>query len=396
MRIGYLTHEPLPSPETSTEQLVWTVSMLARHGIDIDLIVPRSRAEIGKDDGDVRSAIRSFYGSNSDLLPDNVGLVEVWRPGFARGDFRRAVHDVLAPFRAYSGHYDLAYTRDLYALGLTLTLGIPSIFETYRTDINELRRFGFFRRFAYSHSSLVGVVTHSRLACDYFERAGVDRERLLVAHNGYSPAVMQPVRTRHEARSALDLPHDRPLVCYTGHVNPKKGVDVLVHIAKRLPHISFLIVGAIPGSDEEKAFRDCVESEGASNVRMLPRVPPGRISTYLYAADCLIIPPVSGPLQRFRRTVLPMKTYLYMAAGRAIVAPDLPDQREILTDGLNAALVKPDDVDSCAATIRDLLEDDELRRTLGSAAQREASNYTWEARARKIAAFVRSRIEDLA
>ena len=392
VKIGYLTHEPLPSDETSTEQLVWTVSMLARNGIDIDLIVPRSDEQHGKTAEERLHKIRSFYGSDSDLLPDNVRLVDVWRPGFARGDFRRAVHDVLAPFRARAGRYDLAYTRDPYALWLTLLLGIPSVFETYRTDISELRRFSAFRRFVYSHRKLLGIVTHSRLARDLFEQAGVDGDRLLVAHNGYSPAVMQPPQTIQESRLHLGLEPNQPIVCYTGHVNPKKGVDVLVSIAKGLPDISFLVVGAIPGSAEEQAFLELIRSAGAANVRVLPRVPPAQISTYLYAADCLIIPPASGPLQRFRRTVLPMKTYLYMAAGRPIVAPDLQDQREILTDGVNAVLVEPDNVDASVAAIRGLLEDATLRRTLGARARRDAADYTWESRAAKIADFLRYRV----
>jgi glycosyltransferase involved in cell wall biosynthesis len=365
--------------------------MLARHGLDVDLFVPRSEAAIRAAGADRRASIRSFYGSDTDLLPDNVRLVDVWNPPFARGDLRRAVHDVLAPFRARARRYDLVYTRDLYALGFTLALGIPSIFETYRTDINEFKRFGAFRRFAYTHRRLIGVVTHSRLARDYFERAGVESERLLVAHNGYSPSVMQPMQTMEESRSALGLALDRPLVCYTGHVNPKKGVDILVKIASGLPDVSFLVVGAIPGSEEERAFNRLVEDAGVSNVQVLPRVPPASIATYLYAADCLIIPPASGPLQRFRRTVLPMKTYLYMAAGRAIVAPDLPDQREILSDGVNASLVVPDDVPACVMTIRGLIADDDLRRRLGSRAQQDASSYTWEARAGKIATFIRAR-----
>ena len=47
-----------------------------------------------------------------------------------------------------------------------------------------------------------------------------------------------------------------------------------------------------------------------------------------------------------------MKTFSYLAAGRPIVAPDLPDLREVLRHNENALLVPPDDVDAAAAAIR--------------------------------------------
>lgn len=392
MKLGYLNHEPLPSSETSTEQLVWTVSMLSRHGFDIDLIIPRRLGRYRQAHIDLRDTIRAFYGSRTELMPDNVNLVEVWWPEFARGDLRRGIHDVVAPFRARLGKYDVVYTRDLYALSLALLLGMRSIFETYRTDINRLRSFATFRRFAYTHPKLLGVVTHSRLARDHFRRAGVDDARLLVAHNGYSPAVMQPVRTTAQARESLGIDPDKALVCYAGHVNPKKGVDVLISIAGQLPEAIFLVVGSIPGSEEERHFKTLVEESGVTNMHVLPRVPPADIGAYLYAADCLIIPPTAGPLEQFHRTVLPMKTFLYLAAGRPIVAPDLPDLREVLVDGTNAILVPPDDLGACARALARLLADAPARDVLGKRAREDSAGLTWEARGAKIADFVRRRV----
>ncbi len=390
LRIGYLTHEPLPSSETSTEQLVWTVSMVAREGIDIDLVLP-GPAEVPPSTEQYRHSIRTFYGSVDELLPERVRLTPVWRAPFASGDFRRAIHDVAAPFVARRRKFDVGYTRDLYALSLMLTLGIPTFFETYRTDINTLRRFGLFRRFVYPNPRLLGVVAHSQLCRDLFEREGVGANRLLVAYNGYSPRVMEPVRSKEEARAALALDSAAPVVAYTGHVNANKGVDILVSLAARLPEVSFVVVGAVEGSPGEREMLRLMAEANVPNLQLRPRVPPTEISNYLYAADCLIIPPTAKPLERFHRTVLPMKTYLYLAAGRAIVAPDLPDLREVLVDGRNAVLVAPDDIDACASRISSLLSDREERERLGSQAMIDASLYTWRARGNAIADFIRER-----
>jgi glycosyltransferase involved in cell wall biosynthesis len=87
-----------------------------------------------------------------------------------------------------------------------------------------------------------------------------------------------------------------------------------------------------------------------------------------------------------------MKTYLYLASGRPIVAPDLPDLGEILEDGKNAVLVAPDDVDACAAALTKLISDPHESDRLGSQARDDANLYTWEKRGGRIAEFLRARM----
>jgi glycosyltransferase involved in cell wall biosynthesis len=79
-----------------------------------------------------------------------------------------------------------------------------------------------------------------------------------------------------------------------------------------------------------------------------------------------------------------LKLFEYMAAGRAIVASDLPAIREVLTDGVNGLLVAPGDADALAAAIRRLAADAPLRLRLGAAAGKDASSYTWGRRAERL------------
>jgi glycosyltransferase involved in cell wall biosynthesis len=83
-----------------------------------------------------------------------------------------------------------------------------------------------------------------------------------------------------------------------------------------------------------------------------------------------------------------MKIFLYLAAGRAILAPRLPDVEEVLTDGLTARLVSPANPGEAAAALRALLADADLRRHLGARALAASIAYTWEARARRIVPFL--------
>ena len=89
----------------------------------------------------------------------------------------------------------------------------------------------------------------------------------------------------------------------------------------------------------------------------------------------------------------PLKIFDYMAAGRAIVAPDQPNIREILEHGRTALLFDPeapfDSPTGLWAAIRQLAGDAGLRARLGAAARAEleAKDYTWAGNAQRVAAL---------
>jgi glycosyltransferase involved in cell wall biosynthesis len=83
-----------------------------------------------------------------------------------------------------------------------------------------------------------------------------------------------------------------------------------------------------------------------------------------------------------------MKTFSYLAAGRPIVAPDLPDLREVLHHEENALLVPPDNVEAAAAAIRLAVSHQPGTEKLGYAARRNAAYFTWQARAKRFSAFL--------
>jgi len=86
----------------------------------------------------------------------------------------------------------------------------------------------------------------------------------------------------------------------------------------------------------------------------------------------------------------PLKLFEYMAGGRAIVAPEQPNIREILSDGETAILFNPADPAALWRAIRRLAVDPQLRERLGRAARLalEARDYTWQANAARITAAV--------
>ncbi len=72
------------------------------------------------------------------------------------------------------------------------------------------------------------------------------------------------------------------------------------------------------------------------------------------------------------REGLPKALIEACAAGRPIVATDVPGCREVVTDGVNGLLARPRDVASLAEALGRLLRDPELRARLGAAGRHRA------------------------
>jgi len=388
MRIAYTCHDSFPSPTTNTQQTFWTLGEVARLGILVDLIIPSVTADGASSP---RALIAGYYGLSSDTLPDALSITPRGaRPlqgALQKGRFDWGMGRYL---RSQVGSRDVVWTRDPLAALACTRERLPTLFETYRLDYASRSAFWLWRTQCLTSPALVGVVAHSKLTADAFRHAGVPPDHVLVAHNGFAPSLLEPRLTRAEARARLSLPAG-PLAVYAGHTGPEKGVDVLIALAAAVPSAHMVVLGASEDSTDGRRLRELARRAGAQHLVLRPRVPLRDVSAYLYAADCLVIPPTDEPLRRFRHTVLPMKVFMYLAAGRPILAPRLADLEEVLSDGETARLVSPLDTRQAAEAFAALLSDTVLQDRLSRNALAASARYTWSARARRIIDFLSER-----
>lgn len=378
MRIAYLLSASLPSRDTDTQQSLKTVDALAAEGAAITLLVPSSRSLRARGLAFFEERIRDVYGLSADFRLQPLRSVEPDR----RIELHRLLHAPLGCVAARRGGFDLLYTRSRSAPLWSCALGVPFVLETFR-PLGQQRRWlaALYLRLARSRRFL-GVITHSRLAAAALAHGGFPSDRLATIPNGYDPGDLDPQQTREAARALLGLDPVRPMACYAGHVGAAKGVAALVEMARRTPRIEYVLVG---GHDRERTAL-AARTRSMANLRLEPWRPARELAPWLRAADVLLIPPTAAPLRIHGGTVLPMKTFLYLAAGRAILAPDLPDLREVLVHGESAWLVPPDDPASAAAAIERLIDDPPLAAHLGRTARERSGGFTWRARARRILA----------
>ena len=112
------------------------------------------------------------------------------------------------------------------------------------------------------------------------------------------------------------------------------------------------------------------------------QVPPSEVPQLLRKADVLALPNPASAISTFYTS--PLKLFEYMAAGRPIVASDLPAIREVLRHEVTALLVPPGDPGALAASVQRLASDPSLGPALARAASAAVVDYSWERRAGRI------------
>ena len=376
MKILYVFDTALPNTGADTEQVVNTLSALARQGHRVELLMPGP----GTGPGDAE-AIRAYYQVHGDFA---VHLLK-WRYHGIRA-LEKWSHALRAPRHTAVAAADLIYTRNLPGAWSFLRAGRRVVYEHFRPWGDQFPPLQPFLRGILRHPNLVGAIFHSRHSLESYRRIGVPEERMLVAHNGWDPRRIEPRLTRTEARVRLGLEPDRFTVVYSGRINARKGLDIILAAARAAPEIAFVLVGS-EGEGPTEA-----QARALANVSVVPWQKNKELMPWLYAADVLAVPPSLEPLRRHGNTVLPLKLFLYLAAGRVILAPVAPDTAELLTDDVNAALVPAGDIAATIRTLRALAADPARAARLAEGALGTAQGLTWDARAERIGRFLQVRL----
>jgi glycosyltransferase involved in cell wall biosynthesis len=364
------------------------VAALRRRGHQVVVVAPPAAngAAFGSDGGLLAAVRRRLPKAVAELLelaysvPAYRRLYKVWRA---------EAPDVL--YERYSLFF-------LPGLWLKAKTGIPYLLEVNSPLRHERQSHGGLANrhlAAWSEGSVwcgadrVLPVTH--VLADYLKRANVRHERISVIPNGINRERFSSAVDGIEARRELAL-GNRLVLGFTGFIRPWHGLarvlDVMSAAAGR-HDLHFLIIGDGPGRREieEKAralgLADRVTLQGVVNRDAVGR--------YIAAFDVALQPRVVDYAS-------PLKLFEYMALGRAIIAPDQPNIREVLTAEENALLFPEEDDDAFRAALTRLCDDPALRQRLGAAAAKtiESRDFTWDANAQRVEALAHELLHERA
>ena len=388
LRIAHITDERYPSIHTDCQQVIKTADALGKEGCHVDLIMPRMLKHLTLTRSETKKRIAAHFNVSGQFHIRDILTV----PG---SDLRveKLPHGLIAPLLASLGNYDVVHTRNLIPLSLGALLGLPLLFETYRAlPRTEPRAWRLVQQAMRSYN-FVGIITHSAYAKKSMVDSGTSEDLIEAIPNGYDPEDFRDTLTKTEARKKLNLPEGN-LAVYTGHIRPDKGTPTLINLAEDCPQCHFLLVGGF--ANDVSNLKKILASRSIDNVSLVEQVPIASVPTYLAAADVLLLPTSGAPLAKpGRSTVLPMKIFTYLASGRPILGPDLPDTEGILIHEHNGLRVPPDERSIAARELRRLLEDIPLRDRLGAAGAQDSAKYTWQSRAKRIIEFIKERQKNM-
>lgn len=388
MRMTYFADVRFPLERANGIQTMETCHAMATRGHHVDLIVRPDTQSPARDPF-------AYYG-----LPPTPKLRIDRAPVSGPAMARRLGYMAFALGRAIGrSRADVLLTRDLGIASLLLDvprgLRPPVVYESH----------GYAPDVAAALPDLVATAT--RPSARKLQRLARREARVWREADGYvtiTAALRADLEGRHGARARVavipdgvrieagGVPRDEdvdvprvgdPVVAYSGHLYAWKGVDVLLEALAHVPKARGLIVGGHAQEPDLARLKARATGLGIGDrVTFTGMVEPSRVARFLRQADVLALPnPASVISTRFTS---PLKLFEYMAAGRPIVASDLPSIREVLQDEVNALLVTPGNPAAIAAAIERLIGDPALSARLADAALAAAPAYSWDRRAERL------------
>ena len=376
-KILYTAFDIVPSPKGASTHILHNLRGLVNGHFDVHLITP-----------------------NDGLLPpeDTIDGARVTRisQDLAQNFLARAVHfgKAVASHLALHPDYDVVHFRNIWD-GFQIaqnkkkygyrTLfevnGLPSIELKYHypgLDSDLLSKIKE-QEIATLHLS-DAIICPSRVTRDYIASLGLNRKLVTVIPNGVSPSDF--------SASPLPVRDGRvPVLLYIGTLADWQGLEIVVRslpkILEQRP-VRLQIVGR-GRSRQRKMLAKQIRKLGIEDhVIVQPAVPHHEIPALIASAD-ICVAPLGLNDRNVTQGACPIKLLEYMAAGRPMLASNMPIVRELVREDLDALLFSPNDPDALARQTLALLNDFELsKRLANSASERALSKFTWHESQKKL------------
>jgi glycosyltransferase involved in cell wall biosynthesis len=193
------------------------------------------------------------------------------------------------------------------------------------------------------------------------------KKKIVVIHNGIESGRFSdlPAGAAANLRRELQISPDVPIVSMVGRIGSWKGeylfLEMAQKVAAKFTHVKFLIVGGV--FDGKYHYLENLKNRvSRAGLEKQVSVTGYRtdIPAIISATDILVLPSVQP--EPFGLVLLEA-----MAAGKPVIATNLGGPREIVQNRVTGFLVDHVEATEMADKVRQLLEDEALRRRMGLA-----------------------------
>jgi glycosyltransferase involved in cell wall biosynthesis len=264
-----------------------------------------------------------------------------------------------------SGEYDILHFHlfgaNLCAKPLAIVVGHPAIIvHDQCNDASREKNPLLLAADAFWNRRSDCVIAVSESTRRYLlDREDLRDDLVMTIPNGIDTEVFSPASdgVREAARAALGIPRDGLVIGGVGRLVAQKNFALFLEVAARVlaghPSVLFVIAGTGPQEEELKARAVALGID--ERIRFLGHVS-DRLALY-HAFDALMM------TSDFEGT--PMVLLEAMSCGLPVVASAVDGIAEVCTDGHDALLVVPGDVDGFTLALSKILREEELRKRLG-------------------------------
>jgi len=367
--VRILYHHRTRSRDGQRVHIDGLVGALRRAGHDVLVVGPRAadgRPE-GGDPGPPRaSALRE--------------LAELAYNGVERARLASAARD-FAPEAVYARHALFCGSAVAFAKrrGLPVVVEVNAPLALERSRHGGLALAGLARRHETATLNRADrVVAVTRVLADLLAAQGVARERIDVHWNGLEPDALARAADGGTVRARLGL-DGRFVLGFVGFVRDWNRLERAFPFLARRDDATLLVVGE--GPDRARLETLARERGVAGRVRFLGSLPRDEVLAHVAAFDVALLPEVT-------EYASPLKLLDYLAAGRAVLAPDRANLREVVEPDRDALLFDAAAPEAFDAALERLAASPELREKIGAAGRSTLLRHglTWDGNAAKVVA----------
>lgn len=209
----------------------------------------------------------------------------------------------------------------------------------------------------------------------FFINNGVDKEKIEYLPHGVDLELFTSNK-RIPQKIDIGLPKNRFIIMYTGWVNEKRGLDLLLLGTKEIKKITNNILLVLIGCENDfikKINTMAKQMNIHNNVIAMGRIDYSLIPYYLEKADlCVSI------LERNETYSIspPQKLFEYFAMGKPVIANKIPTHTDYIKDGYNGFIIE--DVKGFRDAALKLYNDKELYAKMSKNARENAKKYDFK------------------
>lgn len=211
------------------------------------------------------------------------------------------------------------------------------------------------------------VIALNRFERQHYIRLGIDLRKIAIIPNGILLSEFKQAyydfKQRHGVKGTVIL--------FVGRLNKIKGLDTLVQafhlLRQRSFHDTKLVIVGEDWGFKQNLLELCKQYNLLGDVLILDHPKREDIMSAYHAADVVVLP---SNYETFSITILEA-----FACAKPVIATAVGGIPELIENGKNGFLVKPNDAEELSKTISYFLRDSELTKSLGQAAEWLVENH---------------------